>query len=129
MYPSAMPNPTERCIKTSALALLLSIGGCYGPFGPGLDQGEADLAADGQYDERAQDGTLGETATASLTADGAVKTNGLGDDPFLLGQQQAAGGTPETSVYPPGAQAILVPRVDSTTGDIPSDPESELPPG
>lgn len=124
-----MRNPTERCLTTSALALLLSIGGCYGPLGPGLDQGEADLAAYGQYDERAQDGTLGETATASLTADGTVKTNGLGDDPFLLGQQQAAGKAPVNTVDPPGAQAILVPRADGTTGDIPADPEPALPPG
>ena len=111
------------------LAALLSAGGCYGPLGPGLDQGVADLEADGQYDERAQDGTLGETATASLTSDGAVKTNGLGDDPFLLSQQQELDSTRLNIGNPPGAQAILVPGPESVTGDIPDSPGSQLPPG
>jgi hypothetical protein len=60
-------------------------------MGSGLDQGEADIAAEGQYDEGSQDETLGDVQMDSLTADGPTASNALAGDPFLLSQQQGSG--------------------------------------
>ena len=111
------------------LVLLLTAAGCYGPMGPGLDQGEADVATEGQYDERVQDGTLADIQTDSLTADGAASTNGLANDPFLLSQEQELDSTRLNTGNPPGAQAILVPGPESNSGGPPADPGAQLPPG
>ena len=84
---------------------------------------ESELAAEGQYDERQQDGTAGEEATDSLTADGY---RGLRGDPFLPGQLGDGVGLDENS-QPPDSAAILVPGAESATGGIPASPGGQIP--
>ncbi len=108
-------------------AALISVG-CKGPLDmKALPGQEAELAAEGQYDERQQDGTLGNEATDSLTAD---QYRGLGGEPFLpsraAGDLGSRAGLDENA-SPPDSAAILVPGPESATGGIPSSPGSQEP--
>ena len=102
--------------------------GCKGPLDmKALPGQEAEIAAEGQYDERQQDGTLGNEATDSLTADGY---HGLGGEPFLPGQpagEVGSGSGLDESSAPPDSAAILVPGAESATGGIPSSPGAQGP--
>jgi len=119
-----MPKCLLASFVLSVVCLTLILTGCKGPLDmKALTGQEAALAAEGQYDERQQDGTLGNEATDSLTADGY---HGLGGDPFLQGQSAVGSGLDEHS-EPPDSAAILVPGAESATGGIPASPGSQTP--
>ena len=119
-----------------ALSLtMLSLAACQGPMGGDLDADEASLAAQGAWDERQEDGTAGDIATDSLTADvGAPdavpnQRNGLGSDPFFLSGEQRRASTLLNMGNPPGAAAILEPSAESENGATPADPgQADMPP-
>jgi hypothetical protein len=116
---------SRTSILGTTVGLTILTVGCNGPLNvKALPGQEAELAAEGQYDERQQDDTAGAQDTDSLTADGY---RGLRGDPFVQGVQNQDEGLNEDSAAPDAA-AILVPGLESENGGIPADPGGQGPP-